>query len=46
MWRRSQGGGMIQFFDTAGNVFPLKPGTIWFNTATIYYLGPEITFAP
>ncbi len=45
-WRRSEPSRMIQFFDTGGNVIAFKPGTVWFNTASITYFPPEVIFAP
>jgi hypothetical protein len=45
-WRREEANSLMQFFDQSGNVIAFKPGTTWFNTASIYYWPPEVTFLP
>lgn len=45
-WRREAGEDMIQFYDAGGNVIPFKPGTTWFNVASINIFPPDISFTP
>jgi len=45
-WRREEANSLMQFFDQNGNLIAFKPGTTWFNTASIYYWPPEVTFLP
>ncbi len=47
-WRRDDPEQMIQFFDQSGQLVPLKPGTVWFNVASVRpdQYPPTIAFAP
>ncbi len=45
-WQRDSISSMIQLVDADGKPIPLKPGTVWYNLASIHQYPPEIMFTP